>query len=193
VDFCRAVAAAVVGDAEKVTYFPLLTTARFLVRRSNEVDLLARNTTWTIRREAGLGVHFVGTLYYDGQGFMVSRKGRTKKIADLKGTKICVLEKTTAEENLADYFSSRGWKYQPVLSKSIDDPKRGQRQMPGDLCEHQACPCSSRPPASEILAGWQTAGTGFKSRPCKIMSYLFQISQLQPSDCSTSDSSDRVS
>jgi general L-amino acid transport system substrate-binding protein len=83
VDFCRAVAAAVVGDAEKVKYFPLLTTARFLALRSNEVDLLARNTTWTIRREAGLGVHFVETLYYDGQGFMVSRKGREKKIADL--------------------------------------------------------------------------------------------------------------
>ncbi|MGE5816405.1 MAG: amino acid ABC transporter substrate-binding protein [Deltaproteobacteria bacterium] len=124
VDFCRAVAAAVVGDAEKVKYFPLLTTARFLALRSNEVDLLARNTTWTIGREAALGVHFVGTLYYDGQGFMVSHKGRAKKIADLKGAKICVLPKTTTEENLADYFGSRGWKYQPVFSKSIDEASK---------------------------------------------------------------------
>ena len=124
VDFCRAVAAAVVGDAEKVTYFPLLTTARFLALRSNEVDLLARNTTWTIGREAGLEVHFIGTLYYDGQGFMVARKGRAKKITDLKGAKICVLEKTTTEENLADYFGSRGWKYQPVFSKSIEEASK---------------------------------------------------------------------
>ena len=124
VDFCRAVAAAVVGDAEKVKYFPLLTTARFLALRSNEVDLLARNTTWTIGREAALGVHFVGTLYYDGQGFMVSGKGRAKKIADLKGAKICVMEKTTTEENLADYFGSRSWKYQPVFSKSIEEASK---------------------------------------------------------------------
>jgi len=124
VDFCRAVAAAVLGDAEKVKYFPLLTTARFLALRSNEIDLLARNTTWTIGREAGLGVHFVGTLYYDGQGFMVSRKGRAKKTSDLRGAKICVIEKTTTEDNLADYFNSRGWKYQPVLSKSMEEASR---------------------------------------------------------------------
>jgi general L-amino acid transport system substrate-binding protein len=120
VDFCRAVAAAVVGDAQKVKYFPLLTAARFLALRSNEIDVLAGNTTWTVGREAGLGVHFIGTLYYDGQGFMVSRKGRAKKLSDLRGGKICVMEKTTTEENLADYFASRGWKYQPVLSKSIE-------------------------------------------------------------------------
>lgn len=124
VDFCRAVAAAVVGDAAKVKYFPLATTARFLALRTNEIDLLARNTTWTIGREAGLGIHFVGVLFYDGQGFMVSRKSRAQKIADLKGATICVLEKTTTEENLADYFGSRGWKYQPILSKSIDDASK---------------------------------------------------------------------
>jgi general L-amino acid transport system substrate-binding protein len=120
-DFCRAVAAVTIGDAERVKFVPLLTTARFLALRSNEVDILARSTTWTIGREAGLGIHFVGTLYYDGQGFMVSRKGRAKKITDLKGAKICVVQKTTTEENLADYFGSRGWKYQAVLSKSIEE------------------------------------------------------------------------
>ena len=124
VDFCRAVAAAVVGDAEKVKYFPLMTTARFLALRSNEIDLLARNTTWTIGREAGLGVHFAGTLYYDGQGFMVSRKGRVKRITDLRGATICVMEKTTTEENLADYFASRRWKYQAVVSKSINEASK---------------------------------------------------------------------
>ncbi|MGE5306023.1 MAG: amino acid ABC transporter substrate-binding protein [Alphaproteobacteria bacterium] len=125
VDFCRAVAAAVIGDAGKVKYFPLMTAERFIALRSNEIDLLARNTTWTIGREAGLGVHFIGTLYYDGQGFMVSRKGRAKKLADLKGAKICVTQKTTTEEHLADYFGSRGWKYQPVLAKFVAEASKG--------------------------------------------------------------------
>jgi general L-amino acid transport system substrate-binding protein len=124
VDFCRAVAAAVAGDPDRVRFFPLMTTARFLALRSNEIDLLARNTTWTIGREAGLGIHFVGTLYYDGQGFMVPRKRGAQNLAALKGAKICVIEKTTTEENLADYFGSRGWKYQPVLSKSIDEASK---------------------------------------------------------------------
>lgn len=125
VDFCRAVAMAVVGDADRVKFFPLMTTARFVALRSNEIDILARNTSWTIGREAGLGIHFVGTLYYDGQGFMVSRKGRAKKITDLNGAKICVMQKTTTEETLADYYGSRGWKYQPVLANSIEEASQG--------------------------------------------------------------------
>src|SRR2546430_7899829 len=123
-DFCRAVATAVIGDAERVKFIPLLTAARFVALRSNEIDLLARNTTWTIGREAGLGVHFVGTLYYDGQGFMVARKSRVRKIADLQGAKICVLQKTTTEEHLADYFNSRGWNYQPVLANSMEEASK---------------------------------------------------------------------
>jgi general L-amino acid transport system substrate-binding protein len=124
VDFCRAVAAAVIGDRDKVKFFPLVTTARFLALRSNEIDLLARNTTWTIGREAGLGVHFIGTLYYDGQGFMVARKSRVRKISDLQGAKICVLQKTTTEEHLADYFNARGWNYQPILANSIEEASK---------------------------------------------------------------------
>lgn len=120
-DFCRGVAAVVIGDPEKVRFRPLLTVERFLALRTNQIDLLARNTTWTIGRETALGVHFIGTLYYDGQGFMAPRKGRARKIADLKGAKICVVEKTTTEENLADYFVSRGWKYQAVPAKSIEE------------------------------------------------------------------------
>jgi general L-amino acid transport system substrate-binding protein len=120
-DFCRAVATAVIGDAERVKFISLLTAARFVALRSNEIDVLSRNTTWTIGREAGLGIHFVGTLFYDGQGFMVPGKGRARKIADLKGASICVMESTTTEENLTDYFGARGWKYQAVLSKSIQE------------------------------------------------------------------------
>ena len=121
VDFCRAIAAAVIGDPESVRFFPLATAARFIALRSNEIDVLARNTTWTIGREVGLGVHFVGTLYYDGQSFMVPSKGRANKISDLRGARICVLERTTTEENLADYFGSRGWTYQAVTSKTMDE------------------------------------------------------------------------
>jgi general L-amino acid transport system substrate-binding protein len=123
-DFCRAVAAAVIGDAAAVKFVPLLTAARFLALRSNEIDVLARNTTWTIGREVGLGVHFIGTLFYDGQGFMAPSSGTVKKIADLNGAKICVLERTTSEDNLVDYFGSRGWKYQAVVSKSLDDARQ---------------------------------------------------------------------
>ena len=120
-DFCRAVAAVNIGDPEKVKFQPLSTTARFLVLRTNEIDLLARNTTWTIGREAGLGAHFIGTLYYDGQGFMAPRKGRAKKITDLKGAKVCVIQKTTTEESLADYFGARGWQYDAVLAKTFEE------------------------------------------------------------------------
>src|SRR6516162_10422673 len=73
-DFCRAVAAATLGDPQKVVFVPLVTSARFIALRSGQIDLLARHTTWTLGREVGLGVHFAGILYYDGQGFMVARK-----------------------------------------------------------------------------------------------------------------------
>src|SRR5262245_45492190 len=117
-DFCRAVAAAVVGDSGKVVFVPLITSARFLALRSGQIDLLARHTTWTLGREAGLGVHFAGVLYYDGQGFMVTRKSGIGKIDNLNGATICVEAETTSEENLKDYFQARGWKYQPILVKS---------------------------------------------------------------------------
>ena len=123
-DFCKGVAAAVIGSAERVKFVPLSTTARFLALRSNAIDVLARSTTWTIGREAGLEVHFIGTLYYDGQGFMVSQKSRAKTIVDLKNAKICVVQKTTTEENLGDYFGSRGWSYQAVLAKSAEEANR---------------------------------------------------------------------
>ena len=124
VDFCRAVAAAVIGDPEKVKFAPLASAARFVALRSKEIDVLARNTTWTISREVRLGVHFIGTLFYDGQGFMVSRKSRVQKLADLNKAKICVIEKTTTEENLADYFTARGWKYQGVSAKSAEEASK---------------------------------------------------------------------
>lgn len=117
-DFCRAVAAAALGSAEKVVFVPLITSARFLALRTGQIDLLAHQTTWTLGREAGLGVHFTGILYYDGQGFMVTRKSGVAKIDNLNGAAICVETETTSKENLDDYFAARGWKYQSVLVKS---------------------------------------------------------------------------
>jgi general L-amino acid transport system substrate-binding protein len=118
-DFCRAVATATLGDPQKVVFVPLITSARFLALRSGQIDLLARHTTWTLGREVGLGVHFTGILYYDGQGFMVMRKSGIAKIDNLNGATICVETETTSKENLDDYFRARGWKYQPVLVKSL--------------------------------------------------------------------------
>src|SRR5262245_36390343 len=117
-DFCRAVAAAALGDPEKVVFVPLITSARFLALRTGQIDLLARHTTWTFGREVGLGIHFAGILYYDGQGFMVTRKSGIGKIENLNGVTICVEDETTSQENLDNYFQSRGWKYQPVPVKS---------------------------------------------------------------------------
>ena len=118
-DFCRAVAAAALDDSAKVVFVPLITSARFLALRSGQIDVLARHTTWTLGREAGLGVHFTGILYYDGQAFMVARKSGIGKIDNLNGATICVEAETTTKENLDDYFQARGWKYQPILAKSL--------------------------------------------------------------------------
>jgi general L-amino acid transport system substrate-binding protein len=118
-DFCRAVAAAALGDPEKVAFVPLIAAARFLALRSRQIDLLARHTTWTFGREVGLGVQFAGVLYYDAQGFMVARKSRIGKIDQLKAAAICVEAETTSADNLEDYFRTRGWEYQPILVKSV--------------------------------------------------------------------------
>jgi general L-amino acid transport system substrate-binding protein len=118
-DFCRAGAAAALGDPEKVTVVPLQASQRFPALRVDHIDLLSRNTTWTIGREAGLGLLFAGTLYYDGQGFMVRRTAGVNKLADLRGATICVEKGTTSQENLADYFSARKWKYKPLVIESL--------------------------------------------------------------------------
>jgi general L-amino acid transport system substrate-binding protein len=121
VDFCRAVAAAVLGDPGKTAFVPLKASARFPALQANMIDLLLRNTTWTLGREAGLKLSFPGILYYDGQTFMVSKKSRVKKVAELNGTTICVEKGTTHVQNLADYFSARGMKVTPLILDSTTD------------------------------------------------------------------------
>ena len=95
VDLCRAVAAAVFGDANKVRYTPLTAQQRFTALQSGEVDILSRNTTWTITRDTSLGLNFVGVNYYDGQGFMVHRKLNVKSAKQLNGATVCVQPGTT--------------------------------------------------------------------------------------------------
>ena len=108
VDFCRAVAAAALGDAAKVAFVPLKASARFPALQAGTIDLLVRNTTWTYRREASLKVRFAGVLLYDGQGFMVPIKNAPKGMAGLKGATVCVEKGTTSIQNLVDYSEERG-------------------------------------------------------------------------------------
>ena len=120
VDYCRAVAAAVLGDANKVRYTPLSAKERFTALQSGEIDLLSRNTTWTESREPGLGLLFAGVVYYDGQGFMVRKSLGVKSARALSGATVCMNSGTTTELNLADYFSSHGMKFTPVTFENSD-------------------------------------------------------------------------
>jgi general L-amino acid transport system substrate-binding protein len=118
VDFCRAVAAAALGDGEKVTFVPLRASTRFPALKTGAIDLLVRNTSWTLGREAGLKVQFAGILYYDGQGFMVPAAGGPKSVAQLNGEIVCVEKGTTHERNLLDDFAARGMSVKPLVIDS---------------------------------------------------------------------------
>ena len=104
VDFCRAVAAAIFGDPSKAHLIPLSAEARFQALKDGRIELLARNSTWTMGREVEYGLNFVGVTYYDGQGFLVPRAMRINSAAQLDGAKICVQRGTTTIDNLADFF-----------------------------------------------------------------------------------------
>jgi general L-amino acid transport system substrate-binding protein len=124
VDLCRAVAATVFGDASKVRYTPLTAQQRFTALQSGEVDLLARNTTWTITRDTSLGLNFVGVNYYDGQGFMVHRKLNVKSAKQLNGATVCVQPGTTTELNLADYFRASKMSFKPVVIETLPEVQK---------------------------------------------------------------------
>jgi general L-amino acid transport system substrate-binding protein len=125
VDICRAVAAAVLGDADKVKYTPLTAKERLTAVQSGEVDLLSRNTTWTLTRDTSLGLHFAGVSYYDGQGFMVKKGLGVKSALELDGAAVCILAGTTTELNLADYFRTHKMNYQPVVFDTGDQTVKG--------------------------------------------------------------------
>jgi len=121
VDVCRAVAAAVFGDASKVRYVPATTQQRFTSLQSGEVDLLSRNTTWSFSRDAGLGFNFVGINFYDGQGFIAWKKLGVKSAKQLNGATICVQPGTTTELNLADYFRANRMTFKPVVIDKLEE------------------------------------------------------------------------
>jgi general L-amino acid transport system substrate-binding protein len=121
VDVCRAVAAAVFGDAAKVRYTPLTAQQRFTALQSGEIDILSRNTTWTLTRDTSLGLNFIGVNYYDGQGFMVHRKLKVKSAKQLKGATVCVQPGTTTELNLADYFRANRMSFKPVVIEKLEE------------------------------------------------------------------------
>ncbi len=120
VDVCKAIAAAVLGDAGKVKYVPLTAQQRFTALQSGEIDILSRNTTWTLSRDASLGVHFIGTTYYDGQGFMVPVKSKIKSAKQMKGATVCVQSGTTTEKNMTDFSRANKLDLKPVVFEKIE-------------------------------------------------------------------------
>jgi len=132
VGFCRAVAAAVLGDGDAVQFVPLSTKVRFTALSSGEIDLLSRNTTWTLSRDADLGFTFIGVNYYDGQGFMVRKDLGVASATELDGATVCIQTGTTTELNLADYFRTNGMSYEPV---PIETNAEGQQQYLSGACD----------------------------------------------------------
>ena len=120
VDICRAVAAATLGDGTKVRFVPLNAQQRFTALQSGEIDVLSRNTTWTLTRDASLGLHFTGVTYYDGQGFMVPAKGKIRSAKQLKGATVCVQSGTTTEKNLTDYARANNLGIKPVVFEKVE-------------------------------------------------------------------------
>jgi general L-amino acid transport system substrate-binding protein len=121
VDFCRAVAAAIFNDPTKVRFSPLSAKDRFTALQSGEIDVLARNSTWSLQRDTSLGLNFTGVNYYDGQGFMVRKSLNVKSARELSGASICVQTGTTTELNVADYFRANNMKYEPVVFVTADE------------------------------------------------------------------------
>jgi len=120
VDVCRAIAAAVLSDPEKVKYVPLNAQARFTALQSGEIDVLSRNTTFTLTRDASLGLSATAVTYYDGQGFMVPVKSKIKSAKQLKGQTVCVQSGTTTEKNLTDFSKASGLGIKPVVFEKLE-------------------------------------------------------------------------
>ena len=118
-DTCRAVAAAILGDANKVRFVPTTTTNRFTALQSGELDMLGRSTTWTLGREGNLGLLFAGVNFYDGTGFLVKSAAGVKSVKDLDGATICVQPGTSTELAIADYFRLNKLKFTPVLIQDL--------------------------------------------------------------------------
>jgi general L-amino acid transport system substrate-binding protein len=124
VDVCRAVAAAVLGDASKVRFTPIGGPDRFGALQRGEIDLLSRNTSWSYSRDTGLGLDFAATTYFDGQGFLAPKALGLTSAEELSGARICVQAGTVSQDNLADFFRARGLSYKPVVVASEAEARR---------------------------------------------------------------------
>jgi len=124
-DFCRAIAAAIFDDPKKVKFVPLDAKERFVELRKRKVDVLARNSTWTISREAEYALHFAAVSYYDGQGFMVPKLRKAMSALELDGSKVCVQSNTTTELNLGDYFRANNMTHEERKFGTVDDVFNG--------------------------------------------------------------------
>jgi general L-amino acid transport system substrate-binding protein len=121
VDFCRALAAAIFNDPTKVKFVPLTAANRFTALQSGEIDVLSRNTTWTMERDTTLGVDFAAVNFYDGQGFMVHKSLKVNSALELNGASVCVQQGTTTELNLADYFRQNHMSLKTVTFATLDE------------------------------------------------------------------------
>ena len=121
VDICRAIAAAVFNDPTKVKFVPTSAKDRFTALQSGEIDVLSRNTTWTVSRDTSLGANFTGITYYDGQGFMVKKSLKVNSALELNSASVCVQTGTTTEQNLADYFKANNMKYEVIAFGTNDE------------------------------------------------------------------------
>jgi general L-amino acid transport system substrate-binding protein len=133
VDFCRAIAAAIFNDPNKVRFVPLDAKERFTELQKRRVDVLARNSTWTLSREAEYALHFAGVSYYDGQGFMIPKSRKIESALELNGSRVCVQVDTTTELNLDDYFRSNNMKYEDVKFAKVDDVFKGYQSGQCDV------------------------------------------------------------
>ncbi len=132
VDFCRAVGAAVFGDPDRVAYKPLTGKTRFPALQSGEVDLLARITTWTFKRDVNLGFDFVGVTFYDGQGFLIHKDLGVTSARELDGASVCIQTGTTTELNLADFFRANGMKFRSVV---VEDAAEARQNYAANRCD----------------------------------------------------------
>ncbi len=121
VDLCRALAAAIFNDSTQVKYAPLSAKDRFTALQSGEIDVLSRNTTWTLSRDTSLGVNFAGINYYDGQGFLVRKSLKVNSALELNSASICLQTGTTNEQNVADYFKGNNMKYEVIAFSTADE------------------------------------------------------------------------
>ena len=137
VDFCRAMAAAIFNDPTKVKFVPLTAKDRFTALQSGEIDVLSRNTTWTLSRDTSLGLDFAAVTYYDGQGFMVRKALKVNSALELNDAAVCVQQGTTTELNLADYFRANHMQLKTVTFATGDEARQGLRVRPLRCLHHR--------------------------------------------------------